>query len=190
LTIEPGVVVSMGTGCSLISYSPIIACGTAEQPIVFRARRSWLKWGVIAVVEATSAEFKHVRLEDARHAFINGIDLPGGLSLAHTQATITNCHFHRMYGKDAIYVRHGRVVIRDNLVDKAFKDGIDLDGSSGEIRGNQLVDCDDEGIDLSDNLDVDVRQNTIRDRHGGRIAANRDLDRIRLANILEYSTSH
>jgi parallel beta-helix repeat protein len=92
-------------------------------------------------------------------------------------------------GKDAIYARASHVSICDNRIQRAFKDGIDLDQSSGEIRGNLIIDCDDEGIDLSASAEVDVQQNTIRDRRGGRIASDQNLERLRAANILEFSES-
>lgn len=187
LTIEPGAVVKMGVGCSLISYSPLNACGTNKDPIVFTAANRWSKWGVVGLVSASSALLEHVHFSDARQACVNGTDFPGGLSLIETDGNIRQCRFSNMYGKDAVYVRHSHVTIRDNRVEIAFKDGIDLDESRGEIQGNVLIDCDDEGLDLSDDTIVDVEHNTIRDRHGGRIAANHDLDRIRSANTLEYS---
>jgi len=44
LTIEPGTTVRMRVGCSLIAYSPIIARGTKDEPIVFTAQKRWFKW--------------------------------------------------------------------------------------------------------------------------------------------------
>lgn len=175
LTIEPGTVLRMGAGCSLISYSPIVACGTASTPIVFTAKHHLLKWGVVGVVNSGQSRFEYVRFEHARQAVVNELDLPGGLSFIETEAEVRNCQFTNMFGKDALYVCRGHALIHDNRVEWAFKDGIDLDGASGEIRHNLLIDCDDEGIDLSDNTNVVVQHNTIRDRHGGRIGASHDL---------------
>ena len=140
------------------------------------------------MVEADPAVFEHVHLEDARQAAVNGVDFPGGLSLIGTDVEINNCEFTDMYGKDAIYVREADVEILENRIQRTFKDGVDLDGSSGMIHDNFFVDCGDEGIDLSENVDVDVRMNTIRDSRGGRIAADHNLAQIKLANILEYSS--
>lgn len=188
LIIEPGAILKMGPGCSLISYSQIIAHGTEEKPIIFSATNHWFKWGVVGLVGAVHSEFEHVHFENARQAMVNGTDFPGGLSLIDTNGEIKNCQFVNMFGKDAIYVRHSHISIHDNRVEQTFKDGIDLDNSSGEVCRNVLINCDDEGIDLSDDTVADVRQNVIRDRHGGRIATSHDLDRVRLANILEYSS--
>jgi hypothetical protein len=186
LVIRPGAHVELGAGASVVCYRRLTALGTSEQPITLAPRNSWLKWGVLAVIDAPAATLAHVHLAHARQATANGLDLPGGLSVINTDCDIHDCRFTSMFGKDAVYVRNARATIRHNEVTWAYKDGIDLDGSQGELVGNLLVDCDDEGIDLSDDSLVDVRQNTIRDRHGGRIAA-RDLDRIRVANVLEFS---
>jgi hypothetical protein len=187
LAIEAGTLVRMGAGRSLISYSPVVARGTPDPPIVFTANSRPFKWGVIGIVGANGTIFEHVRFEHARQAVVNRIDFPGGLSLITADAEVRNCQFINMFGKDAVYVSAGRASIRDNRVEWAFKDGIDFDQATGEILHNLLIDCEDEGIDLTDNQAVDVRQNTIRDRRGGRIAANIDLDRIRQTNILEHS---
>lgn len=186
LIIEPGAVLRMGSGCSLVSYSPIEARGTAREPIIFGARNSWFKWGVVGLVHTEKSAFANVHFENARQAIVNGIDFPGGLSLIETDAEVKSCQFREMFGKDALYCSRGHVLIQDNRIEVAFKDGIDLDDSSGDIRHNVLIHCDDEGIDLSDNVTATVEQNIIRDRHGGRIAATRGADRIRLANTLEF----
>ncbi|MFV1963889.1 MAG: right-handed parallel beta-helix repeat-containing protein [Pirellulaceae bacterium] len=130
LTIEPGTILQMRVGCSLIAYSPIIARGTQNAPILFTAQHRWFKWGAIGLVGTGQAIFEHVHLEHARQAVVNGIDFPGGLSLIDTDVEIKHCQFTNMFGKDAIYVRHGHVLMQDNRIQTAFKDGVDLDGSS------------------------------------------------------------
>ncbi|NUQ65491.1 MAG: right-handed parallel beta-helix repeat-containing protein [Pirellulales bacterium] len=185
--IKPGVVIRFSAGCSLISYSPVIARGTAERPIRFQAQSPWRKWGVVAVIRSDKSIFEHAHFEDCRFTTLDAVEVPGGLSLIDADGEIAYCRFQRMFGKDAVYVRQGHVEIHNNVFEDIFKDGLDLDGGSGLVHANRFVDCGDEGIDLSESPDVDVSANEILDTRGGRIAADRGLAAIRSRNTLGFS---
>lgn len=187
LTIEPGTLLEFAAGRSLVSYSAIIARGTETAPIRFSARSPWLKWGVVAVIGAGPSLFERVRFEHGRRALINGVDLPGALSLIDADVEIRDSEFRNSFGKDAVYVRGGRVVVRGSLFENAYKDGLDLDDGRGQISANRFIDCDDEAIDLSGKLDVEIFGNEILDARGGRIAADLDLEAIRARNRFGYS---
>ena len=187
LTIEPGTVIRFHVGRSLISYSPIIARGTESAPIHFMASNDALKWGAVGVVEAGPSVFENVRFENGRQANINKIDFFGALSLINSEAEIAFSEFVDLFGKDAVYVRNGRVRIAENRFENAYKDGLDLDGGEGEISRNQFINSGDEGIDLGDNFDVRVFDNQVLDPRGGRISADVDLEAIIEANTLGYS---
>ena len=186
VSIEPGTVMRFGPGASLISYSPIAATGTAEQPIVFTARNRWLKWGCVAVLDAPGSVFEHVWFEHARSGVVNGVNLPGSLSVIRSDADIAHSRFSKLFGKDALYVQAAQVSIRDNVFEDAIKDGVDMDGGSGQIVGNSFIDCGDEGIDLSGDYDVEVVNNRITDAGGGRVAAEAGLEAIRARNTFGY----
>lgn len=187
LKIEPGAVLRFGGGCSLVCHGPVQACGTPASPIAFTANHPWQKWGVVAVIGAESARFEHAQWKDCRHAVVNGISLVGGLTLIETDATVVHCQFSDVYGKDALNARDSRVLLTDNLFCRAFKDGVDFDGGCGEISRNRFVDCNDEGIDLTEDAQVRVLDNTILDSRGGRIAAGARLEEFRASNVLGYS---
>lgn len=187
LRIEPGAVLLFGTGRSLVSFSPIIARGTQAEPIVFTARCPMLRWGAVGVVDAGKSVFEFVRVDHGRHAVVNGHELTGSLSVLHADVEITHCEFRNLVGKDAVNVRNAQVLIRDNTFANTFRDGLDLDGSWGEVSHNRFIDCEDEGIDLSDNEEVRVFDNDVADSKGGRIAADVNLASIKASNILRRS---
>lgn len=187
LTIEPGSVLRFDAGRSLISYSPIIAQGTASEPILFTAYHHWLKWGVVGVVQAEQAVFEHVRFEHGRHALVNGLDFFGTLSLLETDVVIKHSEFVDLFGKDGVNARYAHVLIQDNVFRNTYKDGLDVDGGTGQISHNQFINCEDEGIDLSENDNLDVFSNTILDQRGGRLAADHYLAEILPLNTLGYS---
>ena len=187
LTIEPGTVLKFHPGRSLISYSPVIARGTENEPIVFTAQRPWLKWGAVAVVRAEGSEFEHVRIEEGRHAMVNNIEFPGTLSLIGGGMRVVRSEFRNTHGHDALYVREGKAEIKENVFRNVGGDGVDFDGGSGQITHNQFTDCSDEGIDLSGDYNLKVTGNRILDIHGGRIAADKGLEEIRAQNSFGYS---
>ena len=186
LLIEPGTTLKFAGGRSLISYSGIHAGGTEEAPILFTAMNSLCKWGAVGIVRTNESVFKHVRFEHARRARVNGIDFVAGLSLIETDVQISNCEFSDMFGKDAINVQRAHAVVRNSLFENVFKDGIDIDAGSGEISYNRFINCQDEGIDLSENFDVEVFGNEIFDRYGGRIAADNNIQEIKEGNTFGY----
>jgi hypothetical protein len=187
LTIEPGTVLQFQVGRSLISYSPIIARGTANAPIHFKARNNGLKWGVVGVVEAGPSVFENVRFENGRWAIINKTDFFGALSLINSEAEIAFSDFVDLFGRDGVYARDSRVRITENRFENVYKDGLDLDGGAGEISRNQFINSGDEGIDLGDNLEVRVFDKQVLDPRGGQISADVNLDAIIDANTLGFS---
>ena len=188
LVIEAGADLRFAAGRSLLSYSPVLARGTREEPIRFRARNPWLKWGAVGLIHAGPSAFSHVHFEDARWARVNGIDLLGALSVIDSEVQVSDSEFSSVFGKDGLYVRDGQVIVRGTLFRDVYRDGIDFDGGSGLVRGNRFLDCGDEGIDLSGTARVDVVGNEFRDARGGRVAAEFGLDSILSRNRFGYST--
>lgn len=178
LVIEPGTTLRFDVGRSLVSYSPIIAKGTASEPINFTALHPWLKWGAVGLINTEKSLFDYVRFENGRQALVNGADFFGGLSLIETEAEITNSQFLNMLGRDAVYVNRGSVLVRNNIFYHAYKDCIDFDGGGGEISSNVFVNCGDEAVDLSENFDIRVFDNLVFGPGGGRMDADHDLDEI------------
>jgi hypothetical protein len=148
-------------GCSLISYSPITARGTAEAPIIFTAQNKWRKWGVVAVVRAGKTVFEHARFEHGRQALINDINLPGTLSFHETEAEVRYCEFLNLEGKDGANANGGQVVFQNNVFRNCFKDGVDFDGGAGEISHNDFANCGDEAIDRGEDSQVQIFDNSI-----------------------------
>ena len=61
-----------------------------------------------------------------------------------------------------------------------------LDGGRGEVSRNRFVNCGDEGIDASQNDALQVHDNVVLDRRGGRIGAERNLEAILTHNRRGY----
>ena len=187
LTIAAGAILRFGDGCSLVSYSPIVACGTEDAPILFTARAPRRKWGSVGIIGDGLSLFEHVRFENGRHARVNGTDFFGTLSLIGADVHIRHSQFVHLHGKDAVYVRGGNVAIHDNLFQDVDKDGLDLDGGSGTVCRNRFVDCRDEGIDVSQAGNVEIVDNVILDARGGRIGSDVSQHALESRNTLGFS---
>ncbi len=196
LVIEPGTALRFAAGRSLISLRPLIARGTADKPILFTAKDSWRKWGVVGVVraagrpgsvEAEKSIFEYVTFEQGRQARVNNVDFFAGLSIIESAVEISRCRFRNMYGKDALNVRYGKSLIQDNVFENVYKDGIDQDGGEGIITRNRFINCGDEGIDLTENWHIRAFENEIYDSGGGRVAAEVNVEELISLNTLGYS---
>ena len=141
LTIEAGSVLSFKEGASLISYSPITARGTQNEPILFIAQNKESTWGVVGLVMADNSVFDHVMFENGNTALVNNQRFSGSLSLVDTDAEITNSEFVNLFGKDGVWVLKGDVTIRGNVFKNNRVDCLDLDYGSGEISNKRRGRC-------------------------------------------------
>lgn len=186
LYIEPGATLHFDVGRSLISYSPIYAQGTKDEPIVFMAQNKLFKWGAVGLLQTGKSVFEYAIFRHGRQARVNDVDFPAGLSAIETDVEVRHCKFVNMFGKDALNVQRANVLITNSLFKNTFKDGVDLDGATGEVSFNQFINCRDEGIDLSENYDLQVFNNYVFDTRGGKISAENNINEILSLNQLGY----
>jgi hypothetical protein len=185
LTIEAGSVLSFKKGASLISYSPITARGTENEPIRFVAQNKESTWGVVGLVKADKSVFDYVKFENGDRALVNNQKFSGSLSLVDTDAEITNSEFLNLFGKDGVWVSKGDVTIRGNVFRDNSVDCLDLDYGSGEISDNEFINCGDEGIDLMENYNIEVFNNIIVSAGENGIDADNYLEKILGLNTIK-----
>lgn len=181
LEIEAGSILRFSKDKSLVSYSPITAKGTEIKPIIFISRNENEKWGSVGIVGAEKSVFDHVKFENSKGAMVNNQEFMGSLSLVDSDAEIINSEFSSLSGKDGVWSLNSDVVIRNNIFKDILVDCLDLDNGSGEVSGNQFINCGDEGIDLSGNDNVEVFGNVIINAGNG-IDADLNLEEIRKLN--------
>lgn len=185
LIIEAGSVLSFKKGASLISYSPITARGTENEPILFVAQNEESAWGVVGLIKADKSVFDHVKFKNGNTAVVNNQRFSGSLSLVDTDAEITNSEFLNVFGRDGVWVSKGDVTIRGNVFKDNRTDCLDLDNGSGEISNNEFINCGDEGIDLMENYNVEVFNNIIVRAGDKGIDADNHLEKIMGLNTIK-----
>lgn len=181
LGIEAGTTLRFSKDKSLVSYSPITAKGTEDKPIIFTSKDN-AKWGSVGIIKAEKSIFDHVKFEYGKVALVNNQEFRGSLSLVESDAEIINSEFSNMFGKDGVWALNSYVMIRNNIFKDILADCLDLDNGSGEVSGNQFINCGDEGIDLSKNDNVEVFGNVIINSRGDAIDADVNLEEIRKLN--------
>ncbi|MEK6949034.1 MAG: right-handed parallel beta-helix repeat-containing protein, partial [Nanoarchaeota archaeon] len=183
LEIEAGSTLRFSKGKSLVSYSAVTAKGTEEDPITFTGKDD-AKWGSVGIVGIGKSIFEHVRFENGNGAMVNNQEFLGSLSLVESDIEISNSEFSNSSGKDGLWALNSDVMIRNNIFKDILADCLDLDNGSGEVSGNQFINCGDEGIDLSRNEDIEVFGNVIINSGNG-ISADANLEEIRKLNEIK-----
>ena len=165
LRIAAGTTLRLGPDTSIMSYSPVAALGTALQPIsVIRADPN-RPWGTFAVLNAGAAqsEFRFVRFQGGKDAYLNGVFFIGMVSIYHSDLEIADSEFSGSQGDDGLNVKNSQAsIVRSRFVDNGF-DGLDLDFiKHGLVSGNTFLRSGNDGLDLSGSGAILIERNTFQ----------------------------
>ena len=175
LTLEPGTVLKMCSGCSIFVQGQLMAAGTPQQPITLTHDQDGEYWGTVGFWRTNSDNnLTHLVIEYASSALYNGYTLPGvaamtsSLTIEHSQirhmqdnavnlvdsdTIIRDSAVFDVTGVEVIHVSRGYAEIeRNRIYDGHYlSDGIDFDGdgtTTGVIRDNLIYDHADDCVDL------------------------------------------
>lgn len=139
LTIAPGTTLLFDPKISLISRASIIAKGTSDNPIFF-TKSSNGNWGGVLVTGPNEKLniFEHVSFDYGVGVSKYGFKSTGMLSIHFSNVRIENSRFSNSLNDDALNVKHGSVILKNNLFQDTFSDAIDVDTASGEISYNEF----------------------------------------------------
>lgn len=149
LVIDSGTTFFFGPGASFESRSPITARGERNLPITFRANGSE-PWGSVRVigVNATST-FAHTRFVGGKDDYFNGVFSSGMLSLYHTPFNIEESIFENSQGDDAVNIKYGYGIVKNNTFRNTKFDALDLDVTSSVVDGNIFENIGNDAVDMS-----------------------------------------
>lgn len=149
LTIAPGTAIEFRGESLLLSYSPIVARGTAEQPISFKSDNDAVGGNVVVVDTGEVSIFEHTRWQGAGEGSLNRIFFSGMLALQHASGIIRYSTFENARGDDALNIKYASSTVAFNLFQNNRADAIDYDYSTGVIERNRFIDNGNDGIDTS-----------------------------------------
>jgi spore coat protein CotH len=152
LTIQPGATLKLASGVSIVSYSPITAIGTKNQPIRIQALDKNQPFGVFALANegASNSHFEYFEIEDGSEATINGIYFSGMFSAYHNNdITVKNSLIAKSHSDDGLNFKYSNSSIYNSVFDNNSADAIDFDFMSGEIKNNYFINNGNDSIDIS-----------------------------------------
>ncbi len=149
--IQPGTQMILGPGVSFISYSPVMAEGTASLPIVIRAQKSNEPWGSFGILNTHHQKniLQYVTAEGGSSDYINGVFLSGMVSIYHSDVDIQHSVFAGSQSDDGLNVKYATVEISETTFNANSADGLDLDYTKGNIQNSLFINNGNDGIDVS-----------------------------------------
>ena len=171
LIIEEGVEIWMPDNGTITANGPIVALGSAQNPIVFRSnpQSKAQKWGIINIVDvAYTSHFKYVQIEDASVG-MHPIRETAAISAYHSVIVIDNVTIENVYG-NPIAARYSDVwLTNSNLHSSITGDLINVKYGKGYIdnctfKGNSQPDTD--AVDYDDVVNGIIKNCIIHDFHG------------------------
>ena len=149
LEIEPGSDLSFTQQSGILSYSPIRAVGTVQQPIILSPAAGSADWAGIAVVKATgTSEFRHVRMSQATAGGMGDVQFSGGLSFMNTSVVITDTKLTDFISEDGLHLHNTSFEITGLTIENSKSDALDSDWSYGTIADSAFRQSGGDGVDL------------------------------------------
>ena len=150
--IKAGATIYLGEGVSIVSYSPVLAEGTADFPIKIKKAGDSKSWGSFAVVGAKKKESKFINayFSGGSGDVIHGIQFTGMLALHESDVSIKNSIFEQALDDDALNIKGSKFTVSNSEFKDNFSDAIDSDYSEGEILDSLFYGSDDNGGDAID----------------------------------------
>ena len=184
LELEPGSTLRFTPNAGILSYSPIQAIGSAQEPIILAPAEGSADWAGIAVVNASGAsEFRHVRMSQAAGGVMGDVQFSGGLSFMETSVIIADTELNDFTSEDGLHLNKSSFTITGltiqgshsdaldadwsygTIADSAFRqsggDGVDLCGSRVAINNSTMEGCGDKGISVGEGSVVSISQSRI-----------------------------
>lgn len=153
VVIAPGTQVEMAPGASLIFRGRVTAVGTLEQPIGFVAQDAARPFGGIALQgpAASASVFKNIRVEGGTKIGRIGVDYPSLFTIYDTRdIRLENVRFaHNSASEDVLHATYVQDLrLHEVVVIDAPVDAIDLEFSTGQLRGVRVEGAGDDCLDL------------------------------------------
>ena len=155
LLIEPGVLIEIADGASMIVRGDLIAEGTVALPITIRPEQGG-RFGSVAVlgepIDPLTVRLKHFNISGGGESWVDGVLFTGQLAMHRTIFSGRNIKVSDSGSDDGLNVKNSTVFIEDSHFFNNLGDQIDLDFVTGEVTGSLFNRSD--RANMSDGLDV------------------------------------
>jgi len=148
IEIEPGFTLDLTDNASLISKSPIIAKGTATDPISFTSVDK--TGGGLFITDAHKQSIlNHCIFSDLSNPNNDNWEVSGAVNFHESDVTISNSQFNDNRCEDGLNIIRSEFLLEDSQFRNTFSDSFDGDFVTGEIKNCQFYDSGNDGIDVS-----------------------------------------
>lgn len=151
LVLEAGAHLQLWQGASIISYGPVRALGTAEQPIRLSAPNR--DGGGLAVLQApTPSKVDYLIAEGLGAPAYGNWSLTGAVTFYKSEVHIHNAAFLKNRSEDGVNLIRSDFSLDQCYIGEAYSDGLDADFCKGEIRNCRIEDTGNDGLDFSGSI--------------------------------------
>jgi len=153
VSIEPGTVVRLGPGASVLFRGRVTAAGTRERPIRFEPQSAGQEpWGTVALNgEACSGSALQWCNMHGGSGYKVPLEEYCSMFSIHNceQVSVADCAFAENYQcDDMIHIVYASVVFDRVTLTGGLSDGLDCDISTVVVRNSSFVRCKNDGVDL------------------------------------------
>ena len=151
VTLQPGTVLRMREGVSILSYAPVTMIGYKEVPVIIEAERPEAPWGVFAILNAKKpSALQWVDVSGGSEARINGVLFTGMLAFHNSPVTVVDSVIRNAHGDDGLNLKYVYVDVNRVRFENNDFDGLDVDYAlSGVVENSLFINNGNDGIDVS-----------------------------------------
>lgn len=160
LIINEGTKIILSNNSKIISKSPIIAKGLADNKIYFESSKDFPGQCILIMNAKKSSIFENVEFNQLQNCKTGIINSEGALNVYKSKIQMKNIKFkNNAGGDDGLNFINSEFKLRNIKLENILSDGIDLDYSVGVIEDLNCTKCGNDGIDLS-NTTLELTQYT------------------------------
>ena len=146
--VEEGFELDFKNGTSLISYSPIHAIGTKENPIYFQSKDASGAGIFISKAEEWSS-LEYCIFSNLSQPKVGAWELSGAVNFHESDVTIKNSRFEKNRCEDGLNIIRSNFSIASSSFKDTYSDAFDGDFVKGEIKNSEFINSGNDGIDVS-----------------------------------------
>jgi hypothetical protein len=151
VVLEPGTTLAMKKGTHFISYSPVQAYGTSEEPIVITSSEGYANGFSVLEAEGKSV-LKNVVFRDLSSLNAGNWSLTGAVTFYKSDVEIYRSAFLGNQSEDALNIINSTFQLDQCLIQNTQSDGLDADFCKGTIKNSQFMNTTNDGIDCSGSI--------------------------------------
>ncbi len=132
--------------CSFLSFSPIFAKGTSEDPVLFYSNNAK---GFTIIDAESRSELTYTTFDKFGNQQFEGWTLPGAVTFNQSDVFLNHCIFSNNTCEDALNVVRSDFDVENCTFSNTFGDAFDADFCTGKVSGCTFKNIGNDAIDYS-----------------------------------------